>query len=58
MHESHACGSHAAHALTSSVVVDAGLGKHGVVLDLRLADGGAVAGDEDQLGCRHSREAK
>ena len=40
------------HPLTSSVVVDTSLGKHGIVLDLRLADGRAVAGDEDQLGCK------
>ena len=31
--------------------MDSSLSKHGVVLDLGLADGGAVAGDEDQLGC-------
>ncbi len=37
--------------LTAGVVVDTGLGEHGVVLNLGLANRGAVAGDEDQLGC-------
>jgi hypothetical protein len=31
-------------------VVDGGLGQHGVVLELRLAEGGSVAGDDDKLG--------
>jgi hypothetical protein len=31
-------------------VVDRGLGQHGVVLQLRLAERRGVAGDEDQLG--------
>ena len=31
-------------------VVDGSLGEHGVVLKLRLAERGAVAGDEDKLG--------
>eukprot|EP00302_Diacronema_sp_CCMP2436_P046092 CAMPEP_0180093652 /NCGR_PEP_ID=MMETSP0985-20121206/25184_1 /TAXON_ID=483367 /ORGANISM="non described non described, Strain CCMP 2436" /LENGTH=158 /DNA_ID=CAMNT_0022028745 /DNA_START=59 /DNA_END=536 /DNA_ORIENTATION=+ len=35
----------------AGVVVDGALGKHGVVLDLRLADGGAVVRDHDELGC-------
>lgn len=37
--------------LTSSVVVHGGLGKHGVVLELGLAEGWAVGGDEHKLGC-------
>ncbi|KAF8382023.1 hypothetical protein PRIPAC_71165, partial [Pristionchus pacificus] len=32
------------------VVVDSSLSEHGVVLDLRLSEGGGVAGDDDQLG--------
>ena len=36
-------------------VVDGGLGQHGVVLELRLAERGAVAGNEDKLSCRHAR---
>jgi hypothetical protein len=35
---------------TARVLVDTGLGEHGVVLDLRLAQRRAVAGDQDQLG--------
>lgn len=31
-------------------VVDGGLGEHGVVLKLGLAQGRAVSGDEDKLG--------
>jgi hypothetical protein len=31
-------------------VVNRGLGEHGVVLDLRLAERRAVTGDEDKLG--------
>ena len=31
-------------------VVDGGLGQHGVVLELRLAERGSVAGDDDKLG--------
>ena len=31
-------------------VVDRGLGQHGVVLELRLAERGSVAGDDDKLG--------
>ena len=34
----------------ASEVVDSGLGEHGVVLKLGLAERGAVAGDEDKLG--------
>lgn len=37
--------------LTSSEVVDSGLCKHGVVLDLGLAHWGAVATDDHELGC-------
>ena len=40
--------------LTASVVVDTGLGKHGVVLDLGLAHGRAVVADDDQLACAGS----
>ena len=36
--------------LTAGVVVNASLGEHRVVLDLRLAQGRAVVGDDDQLG--------
>ena len=36
--------------VVTRVVVDGGLGKHGKVLDLGLAKGGAVGGDEDHLG--------
>jgi hypothetical protein len=43
--------SDGAGPLTASVVVDAGLGEHGVVLNLRLADSRAVVADDDQLGC-------
>lgn len=31
-------------------VVDGGLGEHGVVLKLRLAERGGVAGNDDKLG--------
>ena len=41
--------------LTAAVVVHASLGKHGVVLNLSLPDGGAVAADDDQLGCSSRR---
>ena len=34
----------------ASVVVDTGLGQHGVVLNLRLAKRGAVTREDDQLG--------
>jgi hypothetical protein len=30
--------------------VDRGLGQHGVVLELRLAERGSVAGNDDKLG--------
>jgi len=36
--------------VVTRVVVDGGLGKHGKVLDLGLAERGAVRGDEDHLG--------
>jgi len=35
--------------LTAVVVVNVGLGKHSVVLDLRLAQGRAVIADDDEL---------
>jgi hypothetical protein len=38
----------------TSEVVDGSLGEHGVVLKLRLAERGAVAGNEDKLGWRHA----
>lgn len=31
-------------------MVDGGLAEHGVVLELRLAERGGVAGDDDELG--------
>lgn len=36
------------------VVVDVGLGEHGVVLDLRLSEGRAVFGDQNELGLARS----
>ena len=36
-------------------VVHGGLGEHGVVLKLGLAERGAIAGNEDQLGYRRER---
>lgn len=36
--------------VVTRVVVDGGLGKHGKVLDLGLAEGRAVGGNEDHLG--------
>ncbi|GMR31982.1 hypothetical protein PMAYCL1PPCAC_02177, partial [Pristionchus mayeri] len=36
--------------VVSVVVVDSGLGEHGVVLDLRLSEGGSVASDDNKLG--------
>jgi hypothetical protein len=35
--------------VVAAVVVHAGLGEHGVVLDLGLAQGRAVVGDDDEL---------
>ena len=35
-------------------VVHGGLGEHGVVLKLGLAERGAVAGNKDKLSCRHA----
>ena len=37
-------------------VVDGSLGEHGVVLKLRLAERGAVAGNQDKLSCTRRRE--
>ena len=37
------------------IVVDGGLGEHSVVLQLRLSQGRAVVGDEDQLGYSSKR---
>ena len=42
--------------LTSSVVVHRTLGEHGVVLELGLAQGGAVGGNDHQLGCEAKRQ--
>ena len=39
----------------SGVVVDAGLGEHGVVLNLGLLEGRAVGGNDHQPGCEGSR---
>lgn len=36
--------------VSTSKVVDGGLGEHSVVLKLRLAQRGSVARDQDQLG--------
>lgn len=36
-------------SLTAGVVMHSALGKHGVVLDLRLSEGRAVAADDNQL---------
>ena len=36
--------------VVSVEVVNLGLGEHGVVLEFGSSDGGAVVGDEDQLG--------
>ena len=36
--------------VVAGVVVDAGLGQHGVVLDLGLAEGWGVVGNDHQLG--------
>jgi hypothetical protein len=36
--------------IVALVVVDTSLGKHGIVLNLTLADRGAVVGDDYQLG--------
>ncbi len=41
--------------LTSGVVVNVGLGKHSVILDLRLAEGGAVVADNDKLRLARSQ---
>lgn len=35
-------------------MVDGDLGEHGVVLELGLAEGRGVAGDENQLGLAHA----
>ncbi|GMT04761.1 hypothetical protein PENTCL1PPCAC_26935, partial [Pristionchus entomophagus] len=36
--------------VVSVVVMDSGLGEHGVVLDLRLSESRGIAGDNDKLG--------
>jgi hypothetical protein len=36
--------------VVSAEVVNGGLGKHGVVLELRLAQRRGVSGDDDELG--------
>ena len=42
--------------IVAGVMMDTSLGKHGVVLDLRLADGGAVVGNDHQLGLQNISE--
>jgi len=57
------CDGHDGHAevasaggaqldVVAAVVVHAGLGKHGIVLQLGLPHGGDVVGHNQQLGCR------
>lgn len=41
--------------LTSGVVDDRGLGKHSVILDLRLPERGAVVADDDKLALSRSQ---
>lgn len=42
--------------IVARVVVDASLGKHGIVLNLRLANGRAVVRDDDQLSLKRNGE--
>lgn len=42
-------GSSSEADIVTVVVVNTALGEHGVVLNLRLAEGRAVVGDDDQL---------
>ena len=42
------CGK--ARTVGAAEVVNVSLGQHGVVLELRLAEGRSVGGDDDQLG--------
>ena len=44
-------GGSQGHICTTKVV-NRGLGQHGVVLQLRFPQWGAVAGDQHELGCR------
>lgn len=44
--------------LTARIVVNTGLGKHSVVLQLGLSERRAVAGDDDQLGCERNEKSK
>lgn len=44
--------------VVAAVVVHAGLGKHGVVLQLRLPHGGDVVGHNEQLGCKEQAGAQ
>ena len=37
-------------------MVHVGVGKHGVVLDLRALEGGAVVGNDHELGCEANPE--
>ena len=39
-------------------MVDAGFGKHGVVLNLRLPQGRAIVADDDKLGCPRADEGE
>lgn len=41
--------------VVAGVMVDAGLGKHRVVFNLRLAQRGAVVRDYHKLGCCHNK---
>jgi len=41
--------------IVSSEVVDVGLGKHGIVLELAFAERWSVAGDDDKLRLARSK---
>jgi len=45
-------------AVVATVVVNASLGEHGVVLNLGLLEGRAVVGDEDHLGSAGAERAE
>jgi hypothetical protein len=53
--EKFSCSSAKSH-ISPRKVVYGRLGQHGVILDLRLAQRGAVPGDEDQLGYVDEKE--
>ena len=50
-------GSSSKSDVGASKVVDSGLGEHGVVLNLRLAQGWAVTRDQDELRCSNQAHA-